>query len=319
MIRYVVTINSYENRNDVIYYTIRVDGSNFHKILYKRYSDLKVLKEQLYQKNNEFKLKLTLPKFPKKKMFGSTKNSQSDIKSRAQELQQYLETVFNIPALQSFQFVKEYLPKVQLPDETCRLDQFDSQYSKDLCWLQMDELKKSFLQRQDLFQSTKKSKQKGNKNSVYYQRFHFTINEFAIQNDFVQYFITLIDTKKTTKYQFQTRYSNLRDFHQLLEKQQFKNRLPHFPKRRLIGQTIDNPQQIKERLEQLQKYLNEIFSVKEFAESEPLLYFITRIKLEGKPIRQDQAERVSQFSQQVNGSSFNISQGIEELREQKSY
>lgn len=48
MIRYVVTINSYENRNDVIYYTIRVDGSNFHKILYKRYSDLKVLKEQLY-------------------------------------------------------------------------------------------------------------------------------------------------------------------------------------------------------------------------------------------------------------------------------
>ncbi|CAD8158945.1 unnamed protein product [Paramecium pentaurelia] len=318
MMRYVVTINDYETRNDVIYYIIYLNCQNAFKTLYKRYSDLKALNDQLQQKNNEFKLKLLLPRFPKKKMFGRTKNSQSDIKTRGLELQQYLETILNIPSIWSFQFLREYLPKVQQIDETCRLEQINTEYSKDLCWLQMDELKKSFLQRQDLFQSNKKNNQKGNKTSGYYQRYHFTINEFIIQNDHVQYLIILTDTKKTTKYQFEMRYSNLRDCHLLLEKQQFKNCLPQFPKRRLIGQTIHNPQQIQDRQDQLQRYLNQIFSVQEFVESEPLVYFITRIKLEGKSIRQGQAERVSQFSQQVNGSSFNVSQGMEELREQKS-
>ncbi|CAD8153429.1 unnamed protein product [Paramecium pentaurelia] len=318
MIRYGVTINDYEFRNDVIYYTIHVNGENAIKSLYKRYSDLKALNQQLYKKNNEFKLKLTFPRFPSKKIFGRTKNSQSDIKTRGQELQQYLEIILNIPTLWSFQFLREFLPESQLLDETCRLEQIKTEYSKDLCWLQMDELKKSFLQRQEQFQLTKKNKQKGKEIQGYYQRYHFAINDFTIKNDFVLYLITLTDTKKTTKYSFKTRYSNLRDCHHLLEKQQFKNSLPHFPKRRLIGQTIDNPQQIQERQQQLQRYLNQIFSIQEFVESEPLIYFITRIKLEGKSIKQNLTERVSQFSQQVNGSSFNISQGIEIIPEQKS-
>ncbi|CAK77142.1 unnamed protein product (macronuclear) [Paramecium tetraurelia] len=317
--RYAVAINDYETRNDVIYYNFQINCQKGFKSVYKRYSDLNALNELLQQKNNEFKLNLTLPRFPKKKIFGRTKNSQSDVKNRAQELQQYLEAILNMPTIWSFQFIREYLPKVQLMEETCRLEQINTEYSKDLCWLQMDELKKSFLQRQELFQSNKKNKQKGNNNSGYYQRYHFTINEFTIQKDFVQYHIILTDTKKTTKYQFETRYSNLRDCHNLLEKYQFKNCLPQFPKRRLIGQTIDNPQQIQDRQEQLQRYLNQIFSVQEFVESEPMVYFITRIKLEGKPIRQGQAERVSQFSQQVIGSSFNVSQGMEELRQQKSF
>ncbi|CAK77883.1 unnamed protein product (macronuclear) [Paramecium tetraurelia] len=318
MIRYGVTINDYETRNDVIYYTIHVNDQKAIKALQKRYSDLKALNQKIYQKNNEFKLKLSLPRFPRKKMFGRTKNSQSDIKTRGLELQQYLEIILNIPTLWSFQFFREFLPQAELLDETFRLEQINTEYSKDLCWLQMDELKKSFLQRQEQFQSNKKNKQKGKEISGYYQRFHFTINEFAIQNDFVLYFIILTDTKKTTKYRFEARYSNLRDCHHLLEKQQFKNSLFHFPKRRLIGQTRDNPQLIQERQEQLQRYLNQTFSVQEFVESEPLVYFITKIKLEGKPIKQNLNERVSQLSQQVIGSSFNLSQGIEEIREQKS-
>jgi hypothetical protein len=45
----------------------------------------------------------------------------------------------------------------------------------------------------------------------------------------------LTDAKKTTKYQLTTRYRDLRDYHNLLEKKNFKAELPQFPKRRLIG------------------------------------------------------------------------------------
>lgn len=78
----MVTIRDYERRSDKVYYSIVVNGCNSCKVLSKRYSDLKNLHDLLAQKNVDFKLKLTLPAFPGRKIFGKTKNSVNDIVSR---------------------------------------------------------------------------------------------------------------------------------------------------------------------------------------------------------------------------------------------
>ena len=79
MIKFMVTIKDYERRNDKVYYSIVVNGCNSCKVLSKRYSDLKTLHDSLTEKNIDFKLKLTLPTFPGRKIFGKTKNSVNDI------------------------------------------------------------------------------------------------------------------------------------------------------------------------------------------------------------------------------------------------
>ena len=80
--KYLVTISGYETRNDIIFYKITVNGQHLSKVIYRRYSDLRALHDQLIKRNNEFKLKLNLPNFPKKKLFGRTKHSESDIVTR---------------------------------------------------------------------------------------------------------------------------------------------------------------------------------------------------------------------------------------------
>lgn len=80
--KYLVTITGFETRNDVIFYKITINGLHNSKVIYKRYSDLRALNDQLIEKNHEFKLKLNLPKFPKKKLFGRTKHSEPDIVTR---------------------------------------------------------------------------------------------------------------------------------------------------------------------------------------------------------------------------------------------
>ncbi|CAD8085293.1 unnamed protein product [Paramecium sonneborni] len=283
---YTVTINDYQTIDDKVYYQININCSEGHRKISKRYSDLKALNEKIIEKNSNFKLHLNLPQFPGRKIFGRTKNSVAGIKQRGKELQKYLEEIINIKQLQSFQSIKELLPHQQLYQESLQLTN-SGEYDKEVCWLQMDELKRSFLERQEIKTPKNiKSKSKSTLNNAgYVQRYHFSIDDYAIQQDVVLYTITLTDTKKTTNYQFTSRYSDLRKYHKELKKENLKIELPVYPKRKIISQTNENPLFIQERLELLQKYLNDIFSIKELVQSEPLQYLITRIKLEGKPIR----------------------------------
>ncbi|CAK81672.1 unnamed protein product (macronuclear) [Paramecium tetraurelia] len=301
--KYLVTISGFETRNDVIFYKITVNGLHNSKVIYKRYSDLRALNEQLIQKNHEFKLKLNLPKFPKKKLFGRTKHSETDIVTRGLELQQYLEIILNTSMLWTFSFIRDLQPLNEAFEESINQLCTNHQYTKDVCWPQMQELKQQYLQRHDVSSSPSKSQSK--KTNGYKQRYYFKFEEYVKQQDYVLYSVTLTDQKKNIKYQFNTRYSKLKDYHSLLENKQFKNQLPPFPKRKLIGQTFDNPDEIHERQNQLETYLNEIFSIKELVSSEPLVYFIIRIKLESKAIQEfDQHHRCSRYSQQVNCSSL---------------
>ncbi|CAD8159964.1 unnamed protein product [Paramecium pentaurelia] len=304
MMKYLVTISGFETRNDIIFYKITINGLHHSKVIYKRYSDLRALNEQLIQKNREFKLKLNLPKFPKKKLFGRTKHSESDIVTRGLELQQYLEIILNISMLWTFSFIRDLQPLDEEFEESIKQINTSHQYTKDVCWPQMQELKQQYLQRHDVSSSPSKSQTK--KSNGYKQRYYFQSGEYVKQQDFVLYFITLTDSKKNVQYLFNTRYSKLKDYHSLLENKQFKNQLPPFPKRKLIGQTSDNPDEIQERQNQLERYLNDIFSIKEFVNSEPLVYFIIRIKLESKTIQEfdQQHQKCSRYSQQVNCSSF---------------
>ncbi|CAD8064829.1 unnamed protein product [Paramecium sonneborni] len=304
MMKYLVTISGYETRSDVIFYKITINGLHHSKVIYKRYSDLRALNDQLLKKNHEFKLKLNLPNFPKKKLFGRTKHSESDIITRGLQLQQYLETILNIQMLCTFQFIRDLQPKDETLEESIMQININHQYTKDVCWPQMQKLKLQYLQRHDSNSSPTKSQPK--KTNGYNQRFYFQFDDYVKQQDFVLYYITLYDQKKIVKYLFNTRYSQLKDYHSLLEKKQFKNQIPSFPKRKIIGQTCDNPEEIQERQIQLERYLNDIFSVKEFVNSEPLVYFILRIQLENKCIQDfnSQQQRCSRYSQQVNCSSL---------------
>ncbi|CAD8082856.1 unnamed protein product [Paramecium sonneborni] len=286
MLTYTVTIDDYQTIDDKVYYQINIFCSEGHKKISKRYSDLKALNDKIIDKNSNFKLHLNLPLFPGRKIFGRTKNSVAGIKQRGKELQQYLEGILNIKQLQSFKSIKELLPQQQLYQESLQLTN-SGEYDKEVCWLQMDELKRSFLERQEIKQPKNiKSKSKSSFNTTgYVQRYHFSIDDYLIQEDVVLYTITLTDTKKTTNYKFISRYSDLREYHIMLQKENLKVELPVYPKRKIISQTNENPLFIRERLELLQKYLNDIFSIKELVQSEPLQYLITKIKLEGQPIR----------------------------------
>ncbi|CAD8075902.1 unnamed protein product [Paramecium sonneborni] len=304
MQKFLVTISGYETRNDVIFYKITINGLHHSKVIYRRYSDLRTLNDQLIKKNHEFKLKLNLPNFPKKKLFGRTKHSESDIVTRGLELQQYLETILNIQMLWTFSFIRDLQPLDETFDESIRQININHQYTKDICWPQMQELKLQYLQRHDISSSPARNQSK--KTTGYKQRYYFQFDDYVKQQDFVLYYITLSDQKKNVKYLFNARYSKLKDYHTLLEKKQFKNQLPPFPKRKLIGQTCDNPEEIQERQNQLERYLNDIFSVKEFVNSEPLVYFIIRIKLESERIQDFdyQQQKCSRYSQQGNCSSL---------------
>ncbi|CAK63617.1 unnamed protein product (macronuclear) [Paramecium tetraurelia] len=314
MLTYTVMIDEYQTIDDKVYYQININCLEGHRKISKRYSDLKALNDKIIEKNSNFKLHLNLPQFPGRKIFGRTKNSVAGIKQRGKELQKYLEEVLNIKQLQSFQSIKELLPHQQLYQETLQLTR-SGEYDKEVCWLQMDELKRSFLERQEnKTPKNNKSKSKSSFNTTgYVQRYHFSIDDYEIQQDVVLYTITLTDAKKTTNYQFTSRYSDLREYHKLLKKENLKVVLPDYPKRKIISQTNENPLFIQERLEQLQKYLNDIFAIKELVQSEPLQYFITRIKLEGKPIRVGPVQQ----KQQICTSSV-LYESQENLPERKS-
>lgn len=88
------------------------------------------------------------------------------------------------------------------------------------------------------------------------QRYSFSFEDYKDQKDTILYTVVLTDTKHGKNYRFKTRYSDLREYHLLLKKEWGETQLPKFPKRKLIGQTNDNPLEISERMEQLQVYFN---------------------------------------------------------------
>ena len=102
------------------------------------------------------------------------------------------------------------------------------------------------------------------------QQYTFTINNYQQLDDIVLYEICITDCISKDKWTYKTRFSDLRDFRQLIvqyrillnyknKKQQYNFVFPEFPKRQIWGITNENVDKIEERKKGLETYLNQLF------------------------------------------------------------
>lgn len=87
------------------------------------------------------------------------------------------------------------------------------------------------------------------------------IDRYSVSEDIVNYFITFYDMVQQEDWTFKTRYSEIRNLHEALKQQKLKIKIPEFPKRKIFGITNENPEDIEKRRDQLEKYLNDVFSI----------------------------------------------------------
>ena len=73
-------------------------------------------------------------------------------------------------------------------------------------------------------------------------------------------------------------------------KRLFKIR-PSFPKKKIFGITNESPEDIEKRREELEKYFNEIFDVKEVVSSDAIKYFIEESKKQAQRDKELEAMR----------------------------
>ena len=66
---------------------------------------------------------------------------------------------------------------------------------------------------------------------------------------------------------------------------------PSFPKKKIFGITNESPEDIEKRREELEKYFNEIFDVKEVVNSDAIKYFIEESKKQAQRDKELEAMR----------------------------
>lgn len=107
------------------------------------------------------------------------------------------------------------------------------------------------------------------------------IDRYTLVDDTVIYYVRLRDLNTHEEWTYKARYSELRNVHESLMESKIKN-LPPFPKKKIFGITNQSPDDIEKRREQLEKYFNQIFDVKEVLNSEAIRYFIEESKKEAQ-------------------------------------
>ncbi|CAD8119283.1 unnamed protein product [Paramecium sonneborni] len=104
------------------------------------------------------------------------------------------------------------------------------------------------------------------------------IDNYAIYDDVVVYSLLFKNNLVGDEWIYKQRYSEIKNIHDALLDQGFKNKLPSFPTRKLFGQTNENPENIEKRKQNLQTYLNALFCIQEIKESQIIKFFISDSK-----------------------------------------
>ncbi|CAD8120445.1 unnamed protein product [Paramecium sonneborni] len=104
------------------------------------------------------------------------------------------------------------------------------------------------------------------------------IENYVIYDDIVVYSLRFKNNLEGDEWIYKQRYSEIKNIHDALLDQGFKNKLPSFPTRKLFGQTNENPETIEKRKEDLQNYLNSLFCAQEVQESQIIKFLISDSK-----------------------------------------
>ncbi|CAD8092700.1 unnamed protein product [Paramecium primaurelia] len=104
------------------------------------------------------------------------------------------------------------------------------------------------------------------------------IENYVIYDDVVVYSLRFKNNSANEEWLYKQRYSEIKNIHDALIEQGFKNKLPSFPTRKLFGQTNENPETIEKRREDLETYLNTLFSTQEIQQSQIIQFFISDSK-----------------------------------------
>ncbi|CAD8185738.1 unnamed protein product [Paramecium octaurelia] len=104
------------------------------------------------------------------------------------------------------------------------------------------------------------------------------IENYAMYDDVVVYSLRFKNNYTNDEWVYKQRYSEIKNIHEALIEQGFKNKLPQFPTRKLFGQTNEKPENIEKRREDLETYLNSLFCSQEIQESQILRFLISDSK-----------------------------------------
>ncbi|KAM3140696.1 Sorting nexin-17 [Paramecium bursaria] len=263
--RYQVSIRTHELIDKKVYYHILITNTEngTDKLTKQRFSQLEQLHQKIQDWISLFKIKIPPLQFPKKKMFGSTNNSEESIKKRRQELTTYFDEVLSYPELHSLSQLEELLPK--------RLILIEKQEKLS----EMDELKNQY--------KAKLDRCVVNKGMICANaQYYFQFEEHQLLDDCILYHILARDLGTGNQWKFTQRYRDLKQQHKLLQKQNFST-LPEFPEKQCVP-AYDPNDDLKQRKKQLSEYLNKLFCYPDIQESEVMKYFIVKSQIDGNEV-----------------------------------
>ncbi|CAK63046.1 unnamed protein product (macronuclear) [Paramecium tetraurelia] len=121
-------------------------------------------------------------------------------------------------------------------------------------------------------------KQQQNINNIFRMNITIKIENYALYDDVVVYSLRFKNNYTNDEWVYKQRYSEIKNIHEALIEQGFKNKLPQFPTRKLFGQTHEKPENIEKRKEDLETYLNSLFCTQEIQESQIIRFLISDSK-----------------------------------------
>lgn len=118
------------------------------RVSHVRYSDLKKLHDRIEHLVKNCRLNITLPDFPKRKLFGKTNSSSEHIQNRMTDITSYMNCLLSNEKVYDFPGIKCLLPEEDMNDNSLLnlipnlAPSFDDdEYDRDRCWNEMNELK----------------------------------------------------------------------------------------------------------------------------------------------------------------------------------
>ncbi|CAD8145128.1 unnamed protein product [Paramecium octaurelia] len=109
-------------------------------------------------------------------------------------------------------------------------------------------------------------------------KINVSIESYTVYDDVVIYSMRFKNKITKEEWIYKQRYSEIKNIHDALVEQGYKGKLPPFPTRKLFGQTNENPETIEKRREDLEVYLNAIFSTQEIYDNEIIQFLIADSK-----------------------------------------
>ncbi|KRX00972.1 Phox homologous domain [Pseudocohnilembus persalinus] len=258
--RYIAKITSYQVQDsDKVTYSIIVNDTAKQSIFTSkfRYSELKNIHEKLKKYITKYKIgggAIQLPHYPGSKLFGSTNKNEEAIIERKNDIELYLNELLQVKKLWALKIMEQLIGP-----PNCQDDRFLDEYFK--------EEEKEIQQINPILENN--SQMQGG----YYK---VNIESFCREEDTIKYFFKFYDLDNKITWECKYRYSELKGIHERLQKEAKNTKIiPKFPGKQLFSITNEDKQEIYNRRDNLQNYVNQLLADPQLLEL-PIIQYLLR-------------------------------------------